>query len=191
MQVGTGTEGAEDRRLDRARPALRSGGDRCCVGMSASSALRIETEAGTITLRLRPDAAPETCRYILQCVASKLYDSRSTFYRSDFVIQFGLHGSGVKNPHGDISVNETHAHVKLPNRRGTCSVAHWDVPDCGNTECFINLGDNGHLDEAYGGYCVFAEVAADDDESFATVDKIATMVKGGQHARIVRVQAFD
>lgn len=159
--------------------------------MSASSALRIETEAGTITLRLRPDAAPETCRYILQCVDSKLYDGRSAFYRSDFVIQFGLHGSGVENPHGDLSVNETHAHVEVPNRRGTCSVAHWDVPDCGNTECFINLGDNGHLDKAYGGYCVFAEVAADDAASFATVDKIAALVKAGQHAHIVRVQAVD
>jgi cyclophilin family peptidyl-prolyl cis-trans isomerase len=154
------------------------------------SALRIETEAGAITLRLRPDAAPETCKYILQCVASKLYDGRS-FYRSDFVIQFGLHGSGVQNPHGDLSVNETHAHVKLSNRRGTCSVAHWDVPDCGNTECFINLGENAHLDAAYGGYCVFAEVDAADAVSFATVDKIAAQVKGGEHARIVSVQAVD
>ena len=44
------------------------------------------------------------------------------------------------------------------NVRGTCSVAHWDVPDCGNTEFFINLKPNPHLDEAYGGYCVFAAV---------------------------------
>ena len=154
--------------------------------MSAAPALRIETEAGAITLRLRTDAAPETCKYILQCVGSGLYNGRS-FYRSDFVIQFGLHGSSVENPHGDLSVNETHAHVKLSNRRGTCSVAHWDVPDCGNTECFINLGDNAHLDEAYGGYCVFAEVAMDDAVSFATVDKIAAMVKSGQNTRIDRI----
>ena len=58
--------------------------------MRAASALRIETDAGAITLRLRSDAAPETCKYILQCVGSGLYDGRS-FYRSDFVIQFGLH----------------------------------------------------------------------------------------------------
>ena len=154
--------------------------------MSAAPALRIETEAGAITLRLRTDAAPETCKYILQCVGSGLYNGRS-FYRSDFVIQFGLHGSSVENPHGDLSVNETHAHVKLSNRRGTCSVAHRDVPDCGNTECFINLGDNAHLDEAYGGYCVFAEVAMDDAVSFATVDKIAAMVKSGQNTRIDRI----
>ena len=88
------------------------------------SALLFETEAGNITLRLRPDAAPETVKYILKCVASQLYDGRE-FYRSDFVIQFGLHGSGVQNPHGSLAENETHSHVKLPNVRGTVSVAHW------------------------------------------------------------------
>jgi len=101
-------------------------------GAAAASALRIETEAGAITLRLRPDAAPETVKYILQCVASRLYDGRE-FYRSDFVIQFGLHGSGVENPHGNLSVNETSKHAKLSNLRGSCSVAHWDVPDCAHS----------------------------------------------------------
>lgn len=88
------------------------------------SALLMETEAGPITLRLRPDAAPETVQYILKSVASQLYDGRE-FYRSDFVIQFGLHGSGVQNPHGNQQVNETHTHIKLSNLRGTVSVAHW------------------------------------------------------------------
>jgi hypothetical protein len=101
-------------------------------GAAAASALRIETEAGAITLQLRPDAAPETVKYILQCVASRLYDGRE-FYRSDFVIQFGLHGSGVENPHGNLSVNETSKHAKLSNLRGSCSVAHWDVPDCAHS----------------------------------------------------------
>jgi cyclophilin family peptidyl-prolyl cis-trans isomerase len=59
----------------------------------------------------------------------------------------------------------------------------------GNTECFINLGENTHLDAAYGGYCVFAEVAPDDAASFAVVDQIAAMVKGGRKTRIDRVLA--
>ena len=65
------------------------------------------------------------------------------------------------------------------------------MPDNGGSEFFVNLKHNKHLDAAYGGYCVFAEVAADDAASFATVDKIAALVKAGQHARIVRVQAVD
>ena len=43
-------------------------------------------------------------------------------------------------------------------------------------EFFINLKANSHLDEAYGGYCVFAEVASSDQESWATVDAIADAI---------------
>ena len=67
--------------------------------------MEMHTQEGMIALRLRPDAAPETVDYITKCVASGLYDGRE-FYRSDFVIQCGLHGSGVANPHGDLTVNE-------------------------------------------------------------------------------------
>ena len=115
-----------------------------------ATALVLDTAEGVITLQLRPDAAPETVKYILKCVASKLYDGKE-FYRSDFVIQFGLHGSGVECPHGNLHVNETSVGPRLSNTRGTCSIAHWDVPDCGNTEAFINLKENAHLDSAYGG----------------------------------------
>ena len=108
--------------------------------------LRMQTAEGEIRLRLRPDAAPTTVGYILKCVRSGLYDGRA-FYRSDFVIQCGLHGSKVSNPHGNLAVNETKSGVRLSNTRGTCACAHWDVPDCGNTEFFVNLKHNAHLDE--------------------------------------------
>ena len=146
--------------------------------------MTMTTAEGVINFRLRADAAPDTVQYITKCVHSKLYDGRE-FYRSDFVIQCGLHGSGVANPHGDLSVNETTRAPMMSNVRGTCSIAHWDVPDCGNTEFFVNLQHNAHLDEAYGGYCVFAEVA--DDASFAVVDRIAAAVKGGTHTKILKV----
>merc|ERR1712113_1333391 len=106
-------------------------------------------------------------------VTDGLYNG-TTFYRSDFVIQCGLHGSGRKPP-GDIKKNETKDNVFVSNTRGTCAIAHWDVPDNGNTEFFINLHTNAHLDDVYGGYCVFAEVA--DDASFEVVDRIAAELK--------------
>ena len=56
-------------------------------------------------------------------------------------------------------------------------MAHFDVPDCGGSEIFINLNDNTHLDAAYGGFCVFARVEAGDEASFRTVDAIAAAVK--------------
>ena len=103
-----------------------------------------------------------------------MYDGK-TFYRSDFVIQCGLHP--LKCPVPNLPVNETSSGVFLSNTRGTAAIAHWDVPDCGNSEFFINLQTNSHLDSAYGGYCVFAVVDPNDGESNATMDKIADEVK--------------
>lgn len=137
---------------------------------------RRSTELGVIVLQLRPDVAPVTVAHISKLVSHKLFDA-TTFYRSDFVIQCGLHGTGKVNPYPALAVNET----KLSNTRGTAAIAHWDVPDCGNAEFFINLGDNAHLDSAYGGYCVFAAVAADDAASWVACDAIAKAIaKGGK-----------
>mmetsp|Transcript_110150 Transcript_110150/g.206487 ORF Transcript_110150/g.206487 Transcript_110150/m.206487 type:complete len:152 (-) Transcript_110150:86-541(-) len=147
--------------------------------------LTIQTACGDITMKLRRDAAPGTCDYICKAVADKLYDNTS-FYRSDFVIQCGLHGTD-KKPNGNIERNETNDGVKISNKRGTAAIAHWDVPDNGNTEFFINLQTNDHLDTVYGGYCVFAEVA--DDASFTTVDKIADAVKKCGKVAIISVTA--
>ncbi len=146
--------------------------------------LVFETGLGRIVLRLRSDAAPRTVEYITQCVNAGLYNGRN-FYRSDFVIQCGLYGSGITHSFGDLSSNETNSGVRISNTRGTCAIAHFDVPDNGNTEFFINLQANTHLDQAYGGYCVFAEVVGDD--SFAVVDKIAKMVKAGSNVTILRI----
>lgn len=135
---------------------------------------------------LRADAAPKTVEHVLQLVEAGLFDG-TEFYRSDFVIQFGLHGSGKKNPYPDITENETHVHEFVSNARGTCSVAHWDIPDNGNSELFINLKANEHLDEAGGGYCVFAQVNWKDASSFEVVDKIAEVVAAGTKVKIESV----
>ena len=138
------------------------------------SRLVITTAAGAVELKLRPDAAPQTVEYITKAVRDGVY-GKANFYRSDFVIQCGLHGTGKSNPAGDLRVNETSTGPVVSNTRGTASIAHFDVPDCGNTEFFINLGSNTHLDAAYGGYCVFAQV--EDDASFQVVDALAAQIK--------------
>ena len=138
--------------------------------------LVLETDLGNIRLVFQPDAAPKSVEYYKKYVEAGLYNN-STFYRSDFVIQCGTHGLKRTNTVGDLPVNETHTGTKISNTRGTAAIAHWDVPDCGNTEFFINLQTNSHLDSAYGGYCVFAVVDPNDGESNATMDKIADEVK--------------
>ena len=148
--------------------------------LSEPTGLLVETECGSIRLRLRRDAAPVTCTYICRLVGAGLYDG-CKFYRSDFVIQCGLHGTAKRNPHGDLPVNETATGARVSNTRGTCAVAHFDVPDNGSSEWFINLGANAHLDSAYGGYAVFAAVDPGDAASFATIDSIArNILEGGK-----------
>jgi len=156
--------------------------------LEMSSALTIATPLGSIVLKLRRDAAPETVSYIEKLVKTKLYDG-AAFYRSDFVIQMGTHGMNRPNPEGDLKVNETKTGTFVSNTRGTAAVAHWDVPDCGNSEFFINLQANSHLDEAYGGYCVFAQVDAADAQSFSVVDALAAEIKRSGKVDITSVTA--
>ena len=140
--------------------------------------LTIVTDAGSIVLTLKEAEAPQTCAHVVKAVNSGVF-SNCTFYRSDFVIQFGLHGTKrVVEP--ALSVNESTRPDALSNTRGAVAVAHWDVPDCGSSEFFISLKDNGHLDQAYGGYAVFAVVK----EGWETVDKIAELIASKRQATV-------
>ena len=96
----------------------------------------LTTSRGPITLRLRPDVAPVTAAHFAELVRLRAFDNTS-FYRSDFVIQCGLHGTERQSPLPDLRVNESKAPGALSNTRGTVAMAHWDVPDNGNSECFI------------------------------------------------------
>ena len=123
------------------------------------------------------DVAPQTVAHVTKLVQSKVYDG-SSFYRSDFVIQFGLYGMPTKIPHGThLAVNETTFNGLISNTRGTAALAHFDVPDCGGAEVFINLSDNPHLDTAYGGFCVFAHIDPSDGQSLQVMDAVAAAVK--------------
>mmetsp|Transcript_18941 Transcript_18941/g.56258 ORF Transcript_18941/g.56258 Transcript_18941/m.56258 type:complete len:185 (-) Transcript_18941:1145-1699(-) len=138
----------------------------------------VYTTLGEIVLKLRPDAAPQTVAQFAK-LAPLLQDC--CFYRSDFVIQGGLQtpkGAAKKNPLPPIPVNETRAEgtVFLSNVKGTAAFGHWDVPDNGNSDWFINLKDNPHLDDAYGGYAVFAAVDPGDVASNATVEAIGKAI---------------
>ena len=133
------------------------------------------------------DEAPITSTHFKKLIEKQLYNG-SSFYRSDFVIQGGLRtpeGKPITNPFEDIPKNEATLPKALSNRRGTVSVGHWDVPDCGNSEFFISLKDNPHLDKAYGGYAVWARVK--DDKSLRVVDAIAKAILTKKHVAIEKI----
>ena len=117
--------------------------DLAIMATAASSdptSLTMSTSEGDIVLTLRYDSAPITAAYIADAAKQGLYDGK-TFYRSDFVIQCGLHPEACPLP--SLPVNETAQNTFVSNTRGTCAIAHFDVPDNGNCEFFINLGTNG------------------------------------------------
>ena len=148
------------------------------------SSLLISTQCGEIALELLPQHAPVTVAHVARNAKDGLYDG-CAFYRSDFVIQMGTHGTGKQSKWPALAVNESGRGAS--NERGTMAVAHHDKPDNGSTEIFINLQDNKHLDAAYGGYAVFARVRPDDAGSWDAIAKIAGAVKGGSKPVIQKV----
>ena len=92
----------------------------------------------------------------------------------------------MHNSFPDLPRNETALGTVVSNAAFTMSVAHFDVPDNGNSEIFINVQSNPHLDSAYGGYCVFAQIAAGDDASLRAVQLVKEAVLRGEKPGIVR-----
>mmetsp|Transcript_12770 Transcript_12770/g.34562 ORF Transcript_12770/g.34562 Transcript_12770/m.34562 type:complete len:180 (-) Transcript_12770:36-575(-) len=139
---------------------------------------------------LRPEASPQTVAHVCRLVEGGLYDG-CYFYRSDFVLQWGLWLPGpeegqekeVPNPQPDLPENETRVGTFLSNSRGTAAVAH-QLGLNGNAELFINLQDNEHLDTMSFGFCVWAQLA--DGRSLQVVRDLAAAVLEGKRPVIRR-----
>ena len=147
--------------------------------------LLIKTALGIITLVLEPETAPLTVQHATSVAAAGTFNNVQ-FYRSDFVIQMGVANTPQRNAVPKMS-NEAGMRKCRTNARGSAAFAHYDVPDGGAGDIFINLGDNPHLDSAYGGFCVFAAVADADAASFRVVDAVAESVKKGHNVVVQEV----
>jgi cyclophilin family peptidyl-prolyl cis-trans isomerase len=75
---------------------------------------------------------------------------------------------GQKKNKGPIKLEATNG---LKNKRGTIAMARTNDPDSATSQFFINLTDNGFLDNAPGnpGYTVFGHVV----DGLDTIDRIA------------------
>ncbi len=125
----------------------------------------LETNRGTIRLKLFEEQAPETVRNFLAYADAGHYDG-TIFHRviGDFMIQGGGYTEKlVQKPTRAPIRNE--AHNGLKNRRGTIAMARTNVVDSATSQFFINLRDNAFLDHrgkdpASYGYAVFGEVVS-------------------------------
>lgn len=122
--------------------------------------VRLSTSLGDIDVELYADKAPRTVANFLERVDEGFYEGL-IFHRvvAGFVIQTGGYDAELnyREPPGNVPNESANG---LRNTRGTLAMARLADPDSANTQFFINVKDNGHLDPAAGqpGYTVFGRV---------------------------------
>ena len=137
----------------------------------AEPLVKLETNFGSVTLKLFPEKAPVTVANFLSYVDAGHYDG-TVFHRviPNFMIQGGGFDSDyVEKSTGDPIVNESKN--RLHNIRGTIAMARTGEPDSAAAQFFINQRSNLRLDWAPGklGYTVFGEVI----DGLSVVDMIS------------------
>lgn len=144
--------------------------------VASATYVRLETNAGDITLKLRSDKSPITVANFLNYVDSGHYNG-TVFHRviGNFMVQGGgFDETLTEKPTGEPIVNESGN--RLHNIRGTVAMARLSDADSATAQFFINQRSNLRLDWAPGkpGYTVFAEVV----DGLSVVDFIATAKTG-------------
>jgi len=141
------------------------------------------SNGGTVTIQLRPDAAPNSVQRI-QTLASQGFYNGTPFHRviPGFMAQggdpTGTGGGGSKLPNLKAEFNS------LPHLRGTVAMARADNPDSANSQFYIMYAPNISLD---GKYTVVGRVTS----GMAAVDGIAPGEPPQNPTRIVNAWIGD
>lgn len=125
--------------------------------------VRCETTLGAFVIDLDEELAPVTVANFLTYVDEGFYDGdddlgATVFHRviDGFVVQGGGYTvDGSQKATHDPIVNESGN--GLENLRGTVAMARTSDPDSATSQFYVNLVDNGFLDDPPG-YAVFGEV---------------------------------
>jgi peptidyl-prolyl cis-trans isomerase B (cyclophilin B) len=150
----------------------------------------LETTSGNIVIEFFPEDAPKTVDNFLNLAESGFYDG-IIFHRiiKDFMIQGGDPLSKVPELKsqwgtGDAGQNIEAEFNSIKHNRGIVSMARSAHPDSASSQFFIVHGDSNFLDEQY---TVFGRIVT--QESFDTLDKIASLEKGAKDVPIDPEQA--
>jgi peptidylprolyl isomerase len=141
------------------------------------------SNGGTVTIQLRPDAAPNSVQRI-QTLASQGFYNGTPFHRviPGFMAQggdpTGTGGGGSKLPNLKAEFNA------LPHLRGTVAMARTDNPDTANSQFYIMYAPNISLD---GKYTVVGRVTS----GMAAVDGITPGEPPQNPTRIVNAWIGD
>ena len=120
----------------------------------------LETNRGTMKLKLFPDVAPNHCKNFKKLANSGFYD-KTAFHRiiPGFMIQGGDINSRDNDPkndgHGGPGWTVDAEFNEISHKRGILSMARSTDPNSAGSQFFICVADAPHLD---GKYTVFGEV---------------------------------
>jgi cyclophilin family peptidyl-prolyl cis-trans isomerase len=162
--------------------AAASAGAGVAFGAEASSRVLVETDLGSFTIRLLPDAAPEHAKRFANAASHGRYD-HTTFHRiiPGRVIQGGDPIS--KDPsrtaeYGRGGMSRERIEISdLPFARGMVVAARCPSdPDADGEQFFVLLAD---APELKGHYTIFGQV----EEGMETVDTIGTAGSDDGHPR--------
>lgn len=134
-------------------------------GSASAPNVEIVTSVGSITVELWPAHAPETVANFLQLVDAGFYEGL-VFHRviPGFMIQAGGYDAAMnyRSPPRTV-VNESANGQR--NLRWTIAMARHSDPDSADSQFFINVIDNPHLDAQpeQPGYTVFGRVVSGQD----------------------------
>lgn len=133
--------------------------------------VKLETTMGAIVLELDAVKAPISTTNFVKYVQSGHYDG-TVFHRvmPTFMIQGGGYTAEIKEKGNLQPPIKNEWKNGLKNNRGTIAMARTSDPDSATAQFFINVVDNGMLDQPRGGaaYAVFGKVV----EGMDVVDKI-------------------
>ncbi len=149
----------------------------------ANPHVTINTDFGVIELELLEKLAPKTVDNFLTLVDDGFYDGL-VFHRviANFMIQGGGYTPDLTYKPGPATIpNESFNGVK--NSRGTIAMARLSDPDSADTQFFINVKDNPHLDAEgdRAGYAVFGRVVSGMDV-VTKIELVNTHLRGGMAA---------
>ena len=152
--------------------------------------IMIETSAGNIRVRMRPDQAPNTCAEIMTLVEGGFYED-IIFHRiiPDFVIQVGdPTGTGTGGPGTYFDLEQS----ALPHDFGVLSMARTGEPNSNGSQLFLCLTRQrtAPLD---GQYTAFGEAieGAEAIRAIAAVPTDPADRPTGQPPRIIRASLVD
>ncbi|MBE1298330.1 MAG: peptidylprolyl isomerase [Alteromonadaceae bacterium] len=139
----------------------------------------LQTNMGTIKLKLDAEKAPVTVENFLSYVKDGFYDN-TIFHRviDGFMIQGGGMEPGMDQKTTKAPI-QNEANNGLSNTKGTIAMARTMDPHSATAQFFINVSDNGFLNFSSEsrdgwGYCVFGEVV----EGMDVVEKIKGVKTG-------------